>query len=46
MNLITDDGALRAKVNEALNVYDEYIKTKGEGSDDGPKPNGVDEKPE
>jgi polyadenylate-binding protein len=27
---IEDDSALRAKVDEALNVYDEYVKNKGE----------------
>jgi polyadenylate-binding protein len=26
---IDDDAALRAKVEEALNVYDEYMKSKG-----------------
>ena len=42
VNLISDDNALRAKVQEALTVYDEYIKSKG-GDDDGAKPptNGV-----
>ncbi|KAI9867819.1 MAG: Protein phosphatase PP2A regulatory subunit B [Trichoglossum hirsutum] len=30
LNLIEDDSALRAKVDEALNVYDEYVKNKGE----------------
>ena len=25
----TDDDALRAKVDEAMNVYDEYIKNQG-----------------
>ena len=29
---IEDDDALRAKVNEALNVYDDYLKTKGDGA--------------
>jgi len=28
-NSIEDDTALRAKVDEALNVYDEYVKNKG-----------------
>jgi polyadenylate-binding protein len=45
VNLISDDNALRAKVQEALTVYDEYIKSKGgEGSEDGPKAptNGID----
>lgn len=26
---VEDDSALRAKVDEALTVYDEYVKTKG-----------------
>jgi len=29
VNLIEDESALRAKVDEALTVYDEYVKTKG-----------------
>lgn len=29
LNLIEDDAALRAKVDEALTVYDEYVKNKG-----------------
>jgi polyadenylate-binding protein len=43
INLISDDNALRNKVQEALAVYDEYIKGKG-GDDDAPKaaPNGID----
>ncbi|OCK77205.1 polyadenylate binding protein [Lepidopterella palustris CBS 459.81] len=38
LNLTTDDNALRAKVAEAISVYDEYVKQKeGEdGSKDGP----------
>ncbi|KAF2471844.1 polyadenylate binding protein [Lindgomyces ingoldianus] len=33
INLTTDDSALRAKVEEAMSVYDEYVKNKeGEGS--------------
>jgi polyadenylate-binding protein len=33
---IEDDTALRAKVDEALNVYDEYVKNKGgEGEGEG-----------
>ncbi|ORY12807.1 hypothetical protein BCR34DRAFT_624095 [Clohesyomyces aquaticus] len=33
INLTTDDAALRAKVEEAMSVYDEYVKNKeGEGS--------------
>ncbi|KAB8300021.1 hypothetical protein EYC80_000260 [Monilinia laxa] len=31
INLIEDDAALRAKVDEALTVYDEYVKNRGEG---------------
>jgi polyadenylate-binding protein len=35
-NSIEDDTALRAKVDEALNVYDEYVKNKGgEGEGEG-----------
>lgn len=35
-NSIEDDTALRAKVDEALNVYDEYVKNKGgEGEAEG-----------
>ncbi|ROV87946.1 hypothetical protein VSDG_09448 [Cytospora chrysosperma] len=29
VNLIDDDNALRAKVDEAMTVYDEYVKTQG-----------------
>ncbi|KAI9729337.1 MAG: Protein phosphatase PP2A regulatory subunit B [Claussenomyces sp. TS43310] len=29
VNLIEEESALRAKVDEAMNVYDEYVKTKG-----------------
>lgn len=28
-NRVDDDAALRAKVDEAINVYDEYMKSKG-----------------
>ena len=28
---IEDDASLRAKVDEALTVYDEYVKNRGEG---------------
>ncbi|QDS75059.1 hypothetical protein FKW77_006603 [Venturia effusa] len=38
LNLINDEGALRNKVSEALNVYDEYVKNKGE---DEPTKNGA-----
>ncbi|KAI1074781.1 polyadenylate binding protein [Whalleya microplaca] len=31
VNLIEDTGALQAKVDEAMAVYDEYIKTQGDG---------------
>ncbi|KAF3903973.1 Nucleolin [Arthrobotrys entomopaga] len=34
LNLINDDAALRNKVDEALSVYDEYVKSKS--TDDGP----------
>ncbi|PNY22447.1 Polyadenylate-binding protein [Tolypocladium capitatum] len=30
INLIEDDGALKAKVDEALAVYDEYVKAQGD----------------
>ena len=34
----SDEGALRAKVDEAMNVYDEYVKNKeGEGEKETPK---------
>jgi polyadenylate-binding protein len=38
-NRTTDEAALRAKVEEAMSVYDEYVKNKegGEGSKDEPK---------
>ncbi|KAI9838371.1 MAG: Protein phosphatase PP2A regulatory subunit B [Sarea resinae] len=35
LNLIDDESALRAKVDEALAVYDEYVKTKGDGDASG-----------
>ncbi|CAG8973922.1 hypothetical protein HYALB_00003700 [Hymenoscyphus albidus] len=36
VNLIEDDSALRAKVDEALNVYDEYVKNnKGDEAEGG-----------
>jgi len=31
INLIEDEAALKAKVDEALAVYDEYVKTQGQG---------------
>lgn len=37
-NSTTDESALRAKVEEAMNVYDEYVKNKeGEGEKDASK---------
>ncbi|KIW02029.1 polyadenylate-binding protein, cytoplasmic and nuclear, variant 3 [Verruconis gallopava] len=44
VNLISDDNALRSKVQEALTVYDEYIKSKGGEGEEGAKAatNGVD----
>jgi hypothetical protein len=30
INRLADENALRAKVQEALNVYDEYLKNKGD----------------
>lgn len=35
---IDDETALRAKVDEALTVYDEYMKNKGEGDPAEPPP--------
>lgn len=32
-NRLADESALRAKVQEALNVYDEYLKNKGDPED-------------
>ena len=32
----TDEDALRAKVEEAMNVYDEYVKNQQDGQDTGP----------
>ncbi|KAJ4403678.1 Protein phosphatase PP2A regulatory subunit B [Didymella pomorum] len=38
INLTSDDSALRAKVDEAMSVYDEYVKNKdGEGEKEAPK---------
>ncbi|OSS50646.1 hypothetical protein B5807_04281 [Epicoccum nigrum] len=38
INLTSDESALRAKVDEAMNVYDEYVKNKdGEGEKEAPK---------
>ncbi|OJJ47742.1 hypothetical protein ASPZODRAFT_141312 [Penicilliopsis zonata CBS 506.65] len=40
LSLLEDEEALRAKVDEALSVYDEYMKNKGDGEPAGeiPKP--------
>jgi polyadenylate-binding protein len=41
LSLLEDDEALRAKVDEALSVYDEYMKnkgTEGEATGEAPKP--------
>ncbi|EAU35591.1 polyadenylate-binding protein [Aspergillus terreus NIH2624] len=41
LSLLEDDEALRAKVDEALSVYDEYMKnkgTEGEAAGEAPKP--------
>ena len=41
----SDEAALRAKVDEAMNVYDEYVKNKeGEGEKDTPKEEGKEDK--
>ncbi|XXG95839.1 Protein phosphatase PP2A regulatory subunit B [Hypoxylon texense] len=37
VNLIEDDGALRAKVDEAMAVYDEYVKAQGGPEDEAGK---------
>ncbi len=33
---VDDDAALRGKVDEALNVYEEFLRTKGDGADGQP----------
>lgn len=43
---VDDDAALRAKVDEALSVYDDYMKSRAEGpngtkEEDGSKAEGV-----
>jgi polyadenylate-binding protein len=43
INLISDDGALKAKVHEALAVYDEYIKNQPQ--EGGSAPAGSEQKP-
>ncbi|KAI2628451.1 polyadenylate binding protein [Hypoxylon sp. NC1633] len=37
VNLIEDGDALRAKVSEAMSVYDEYVKSQGNGEGEGGK---------
>ncbi|KAF2036615.1 polyadenylate binding protein [Setomelanomma holmii] len=45
INLTSDESALRAKVDEAMSVYDEYVKNKeGEGEKEAPKEESKDEK--
>ncbi|EON66837.1 hypothetical protein W97_06239 [Coniosporium apollinis CBS 100218] len=39
LNLTTDEGALQAKVDEAMSVYDEYVKSKT-GGDENAAPKG------
>lgn len=41
---LEDDTALRAKVDEAMAVYDEYLK--GQGGPEGDKPAKKEDKPE
>ncbi|KAL3423778.1 Polyadenylate-binding protein, cytoplasmic and nuclear 2 [Phlyctema vagabunda] len=45
VNLVEDESALRAKVDEALTVYDEYVKNKG-GDDEAPEAEKAEEKTE
>jgi polyadenylate-binding protein len=45
INSTSDESALRAKVDEAMSVYDEYVKNKeGEGEKEAPKEESKDEK--
>ncbi|KAF1845281.1 polyadenylate binding protein [Cucurbitaria berberidis CBS 394.84] len=45
INLTSDEAALRAKVDEAMSVYDEYVKNKeGETEKDAPKEESKEEK--
>jgi polyadenylate-binding protein len=37
-NRVDDDAALKAKVDEALTVYDEYVKNKGGEAEGGEAP--------
>jgi len=34
----SDDNALRAKVEEAMNVYNEYVKTRADGTEESGAP--------
>jgi polyadenylate-binding protein len=36
LDRIDDDAALRAKVDEALSVYDDYMKNRPSGAEGGP----------
>lgn len=40
MTSTTDDNALRNKVNEAMNVYNEYVKNRDDAPKDGADGNG------
>ncbi|KAH5346660.1 polyadenylate-binding protein [Parastagonospora nodorum] len=45
INLTADESALRAKVDEAMSVYDEYVKNKeGDGEKEAPKEESKEEK--
>jgi len=45
INLTSDESALRAKVDEAMSVYDEYVKNKeGDGEKEAPKEEPKEEK--
>jgi polyadenylate-binding protein len=45
LNSTSDESALRAKVDEAMSVYDEYVKNKeGEGEKEAPKEESKEEK--
>ncbi|QIW99285.1 hypothetical protein AMS68_004803 [Peltaster fructicola] len=41
LSLTGDDDALRAKVDEAMAVYDEYVKNQGPGANGDAQPNGA-----
>ena len=40
----SDEAALKAKVDEAMNVYDEYVKNKEDGEKEAPKEEAKEEK--